>query len=266
MKKKKGDILESLTESIMSAVTSDHKEVKTIELKRGKELDSKSAPDVTHEADVYWEFEFNGHVYRYIILCRNSKTPVKKGAILELNQFVQDVKGIRPSGIYVSMNGFQRGAKKFAKANNLKLFTLREPGPEEAKDLVIEIIQLYPTIKDVCYDVEEDINTTTQGNPLEIDFYNGKGEVVRTMEEIVYDHLDCPLECFRIAPKFDEPTFINIPSIGTLEVKGVELEISVKEVKKKVVFKGSALVEFILQDVLEGKVSQIGFDKKPLPY
>lgn len=66
-----------------------------------------------HEIDVYYEFVRAGVRHRVAIECKDWKTPVSKGQILEFEAKLRDVGNI--TGVVVSRCGYHSGADTFAK-------------------------------------------------------------------------------------------------------------------------------------------------------
>jgi hypothetical protein len=72
----------------------------------------------TYEIDVYYEFIKAGVPHRVAIECKDWRSPVSQGQVLE---FHQKIKNIRNDliGVIVSRNGFQDGAKKVAERHGM---------------------------------------------------------------------------------------------------------------------------------------------------
>lgn len=84
-----------------------------------------------HQIDVYWKFEIAGVEYQVAIECKNYRQKVSIGKIRDFNSALEDIGNI--NGIFVAKNGFQRGAKEFAKQKKIKLVEMRQPNDDDWK-------------------------------------------------------------------------------------------------------------------------------------
>ena len=80
---------------------------------------------ITHQIDVYWAFVIAGIKYETIIQVKDWKYSIKQEQLLAFKGVLDDLPG-QPRGIFVAKSGAQQGAKKFAKANGIALFELKE--------------------------------------------------------------------------------------------------------------------------------------------
>ena len=84
-----------------------------------------------HQIDVYWRFQIAGIEYQVAIECKNYQQRISIGKIRDFNSVLEDVGNI--NGIFVSKNGFQRGAKEYAKQKRIKLIEMRHPNNNDWK-------------------------------------------------------------------------------------------------------------------------------------
>ena len=89
-----------------------------------------------HQIDVYWEYERDGVRHWVAIECKNYNRRVYKEKVCAFNGILIDLEGVE--GIMVSKEGFQSGAKQYAKEYGISLKELREPEGEET--IIGEII------------------------------------------------------------------------------------------------------------------------------
>ncbi len=117
MSKNNGDRLESLIQYIYQTLSniSNH----DINVKIRENIVGKSK--VTHNIDVYYEFELNHIIHKVIFECKNWKTPISKEKILAFKSILDDIPN--SAGVIVSTKGFQRGAKGFADFHGIKLIS-----------------------------------------------------------------------------------------------------------------------------------------------
>ena len=78
----------------------------------------KIPPDETYEIDIFYEFINAGVMHRVAIECKDWKTPVDQGKVLEFHQKIKNI-GEDIIGVFVSRSGYQSGAKKVAKRHGI---------------------------------------------------------------------------------------------------------------------------------------------------
>lgn len=113
---KKGDDFELIIKNIYDQLArSEHinVDIKTKERMLGYD-------GVFHEIDVLYSYEHIGTIYRVAIECKNWKNPVD---VSELRNFYYKLEHIgNINGIFISsQSGFQKGAKKLASFNGIKI-------------------------------------------------------------------------------------------------------------------------------------------------
>lgn len=128
--KKSGKQYELLTQKIYQALL-NYDDMKSdyhkIDVKHNVKLKGRSGN--THQIDVYWEFELAGVVYKTIIEVKDWENEVKQMHLHAFKTVIDDIPGA-VSGIFVSRNGFQKGAKIFADSYGIKLVQLTEEAGE----------------------------------------------------------------------------------------------------------------------------------------
>lgn len=77
-----------------------------------------------YQIDVYYEFKLAGIPHRVAIECKNTKRPVERNDVLAFKGKLDDCQGLL--GVMVSANGYQDGAAKFARDNNIHALTFQE--------------------------------------------------------------------------------------------------------------------------------------------
>lgn len=110
---------------IFVATLTDCKEI-TIEVKHNVRMQGKASK---HQIDVFWKYQKGEEVNTIAIECKNYRDKVGIGVIRDFHSVINDIGNI--SGIVVSKNGFQKGAKEYAKYYNITLKELREPTEDE---------------------------------------------------------------------------------------------------------------------------------------
>ena len=125
-----GKAYEELTEGVFRRLLEHETLVANVE--RDVRLRGRST---THQIDVTFTFDAGGVEYRTIVQCKDWRTPVKQGQVLEFLGVLQDIPG-QPRGIMVSRSGFQRGARSVADSHGVRLYELREPQDEDWEGLI----------------------------------------------------------------------------------------------------------------------------------
>ncbi len=78
----------------------------------------KVPPNETYEIDIYYEFVNVGVKHRVAIECKDWKSPVDQGRVLEFHQKIKNI-GEDIVGVFVSRSGYQSGAEKVAKRHGI---------------------------------------------------------------------------------------------------------------------------------------------------
>ncbi|WP_373598708.1 restriction endonuclease [Paraclostridium bifermentans] len=92
---------------------------KNIKVERNVKIVGKSG--TTHQIDVYYQFEMNGITHRVIIECKDHNKRVEKSMIQSFKGVIDDIGNC--TGIFASRNGFQSGAKEYAKYYDIELIS-----------------------------------------------------------------------------------------------------------------------------------------------
>lgn len=109
MSKNDGNSLESYVQYVYQSLLNLRDEGVVVSKKA--KLRGKSG--AMHEVDVFYEFLRAGVRHRVAVECKDLSRPVEKGDITEFHGKVQDIGGI--SALVVSRNGYQEGARLYAK-------------------------------------------------------------------------------------------------------------------------------------------------------
>jgi Restriction endonuclease len=90
-----------------------------IKVEHNKTLKGRSG--VNHQIDVYYEFERASIKHKVAIEFKDKKRPVEKGQIQEFHSKISDLGDV--SGVIISRNGYQSGAREFAAHYNILAIT-----------------------------------------------------------------------------------------------------------------------------------------------
>ena len=100
--------------------------MRNVEVEHDVQLPGKS--NTSHQIDVYWKFERGGIEYETIVQAKDWNKAVDQGELLKFNGVLSDLPR-RMTGVFVSREGSQQGAKDYALANGILIYELREAEP-----------------------------------------------------------------------------------------------------------------------------------------
>lgn len=127
----------------------------------------------THQIDVYWEFKIAGQSYMTAIECKAYSSAVSIGRVRDFYGVLADVPNLQ--GVFVSLLGFQSGAKQYASHYGINLKEIREPSDEDwdgrVENIHLRLIVIEPRITAIKPDVTQDyLNTLGPDEVVEMDF------------------------------------------------------------------------------------------------
>ncbi|HEY4840023.1 MAG TPA: restriction endonuclease [Candidatus Acidoferrales bacterium] len=125
MAAKSGTPYENLTQVIFQSLV-DQNEVRNVEVQHDVQLPGKG--NASHQIDVYWKFERGGIEYETIVQAKDWNKAVDQGELLKFNGVLLDLPR-RMTGVFVSREGYQQGAKDYALANGIFIYELNEVAP-----------------------------------------------------------------------------------------------------------------------------------------
>ena len=130
--------------------------VQNINIQHNVEL--KGLTGCKHQIDVYWHFILAGIEYQVAIECKNFSGRVPIGKIRDFNSVLEDIGNI--NGIFVSKNGFQKGAIEYAKQKRIKLLEIRYPSDKDwegrMRNLIFMIQAYLPTVKKQSIEIDKE--------------------------------------------------------------------------------------------------------------
>ena len=267
---------EKLTQHIFDQIVNQDS-VDTIKVKHNVHLQGKSS--VTHQIDVYWEFEKGGIAYRTAVEAKDWGKPVNQGELFKFNCVLDDLPN-KTIGIFVTRTGYQSGARKFAEHHGICLYELSEP-TDAYWDGAIKIIDgtlimFVPRYEDVKLVPDNDwidkegkrLQMLERGVEIEIPndvtFYDENDQEIGTVQSIVASL--APLEPQEMIPTkkthtFDKPAFIRtgILKFPKVKINAVGATVSVSKSVEDFSSDIGDFVGFVLKNVIED--DQKVFDK-----
>lgn len=270
---------ESLAQKVFSEITNQDS-VRTINVLHNVVLEGKTTD---HQIDIYWEFEIAGIVYRTIVQAKDWKSKVPQGAMLQFKAILDDLPG-QPRGVFVTRTGYQNGAVQVAKANDIILYQLSEPDDGywegKIKTIVFNYTSRIPKISDVKINEDKDwikqemkklglesekISIQVKGNSNELHLYDINFQPKMTIGKILETFIkgiEQALEPTFHEHFFEDSIFLKVQSdiLPFIKLKSISTIISFSEHNEEIVLDGSAVVSYILRNVLSGKVMTFDID------
>jgi hypothetical protein len=153
----------------------------------------------SHQIDVYWEFEVAGNIYRTAIECKAYASNVSIGKIRDFYGVLTDIPNL--NGIFVTLEGFQAGAKKYAEHYGIELKELRAPKESDMEGriqnvhiryhiIMAKIVKMTPKINDaflVTLDKDEKLLSTFSGTTHDPYIINSAGQKLASYEDMRCD-------------------------------------------------------------------------------
>lgn len=123
---KAGEDFELLVKSIYEEILSKEG-FKTIKVSHDVKIKGKSGQ--AHQIDVYWEFNIAGITHRVAVECKEYKNSVSVGKIRDFHGAIHDIGNTK--GIFVTTNGYQKGAVQYGEHVGIDLKTVSDPMQSE---------------------------------------------------------------------------------------------------------------------------------------
>lgn len=110
----------------------------------------------SHQVDVYWEFKKAGIPFRVVVECKDYKNPVEANKIESFHSVLMDLNN--PKGIFVSRNGYQKGAIDYASHYGIQLMVIHGPEDEnwDGRIKTVQIDIILKMIENVRMQVDVD--------------------------------------------------------------------------------------------------------------
>lgn len=250
--------------------------VKATKVEHDVKLKGRSGQE--HQIDVYWEYKIAGNKHRVAIECKNYKTKVSLGKVRDFKGVLDDLNGV--NGIMVTKEGFQKGAKEYAKEYGISLKELRPPrvgetvigsiefhthaeirhryfliDEEWADEHHYDIAGYKKRLDMFCFDNDQKwINEThlplqTSDNIIR----NAKGDYIVSFDSLELQIPKHPTKDFPYIFKFDN-AFVTTPW-GPVKILEVKYDYEIDEQKKIINIDAEGFVKAILKDALNDETN-----------
>ncbi|MEE8576846.1 MAG: restriction endonuclease [candidate division Zixibacteria bacterium] len=230
---------------------------------------------ITHQIDVYWEFEVGGIKYSTVVQAKDWNQSVDQGELIKFKGVIDDIPS-QPKGIFVTKTGFQTGAKDFAEKSGILLYELRQATEDDLKNRIkIFSIHLNCYVPDTTgfklildndwfkkersrLNIASDGTFTlqTSGMSDELIFTDINGKRLISGKEII--HSFCPTQIQETSPvlktyEFDCVAFTSTThsKFPKIKVNAVQATFSVSKIEQEIEIKSDDIVRFILWNLID---------------
>ena len=229
-----------------------------------------------HQIDVYWEYKIAGNKHRVAIECKNYSKPISKDKICAFKGVLDDLNGV--NGIMVTKEGYQKGAKEYAKEYGISLKELRIP--KYGETIIGEIEQhFHIEMRQTLFKVDEnwanEHNIDIEGYKQRIDFIsvpnthkwsnsthiplpfkdnlirNSKGIIITTLDLLEKQIPNHPTDDFPIVFQYND-AYIST-SWGPLKILEIMYAYQIEDRQNIISIDAEGFVKAILKDTFNGK-------------
>ena len=250
--------------------------IENVDIKHDLKLPGKSG--CIHQIDVYWEFRLAGEVHKIAIECKNYSKEVSIAKVRDFFGVIYDIGNIK--GIFVSKNGFQSGAKKFADYYGISLKEIRYPKDEDWKGRLKRLefeINLMPTKLTGVY-VEPDVDWIINNGLINSE--KEKSNIVfptriLNIEMLVFDEMGNTITNFLelesrlphdfkvgkgLKYKFDYENAYLDSNLGRVKVKWIGFVYDILNESSSIILDANEIVNAIIKDVKSGEIRFVNKD------
>jgi len=239
--------------------------VQNVAVEHNKVVGGKSGCD--HQIDVYWEFKVAGQTYRTAIECKHFQENVPIGRVRDFYGVLADVPGLQ--GIFISLNGFQSGARQYAAHYGIRLQEIRPPNEEDwagrVKDIFLNIVVIMPDIKQITPNVTAAFRATIlpgqqivaqfAGTNQESLIVDANGAHVASHEEIrgSLPHKSKSEQGCAITIPYPGCFFRSQPTILPIDSITLQYDVGVETIQVDI--RGAEIAKAIMKDVATGDIA-----------
>jgi len=231
-------------------------------------IDLKGKSGCSHQIDVYWEFKLAGQTYKTAIECKAFNTSVPIGRIRDFYGVLIDTPNL--NGIFVTLVGYQSGAKAYAEHYGVTLKELRHPNEQDWKGRLRDAIaniniitqnidEFTPVFTPEFLENHKDMETfaisCNTHDPL---IFDPTGKAVASHEQLrsTLPATDAPFIGHDYT--FDFPGHILKTDNGDCEINAIKIKYSATLEKSTMKISGDVFAKAIIKDVLSGAYTFIG--------
>lgn len=255
---------EFLVQDIFQTLANEN-DSNTINVKHNVKMAGRSGQK--HQIDVYYEFSFMGQIHKVVIECKNYSNPVSIGKLSNFHGVLSDIGDVK--GIFVSKNGFQKGAIDFARFYNITLKELRYPKASDWTGRIREIIinlqfcDKKITSREFVFDKDwyrnkygdQKISFELSALNNDVLIKDERGKINTNLFE-----LEKRLKCFNERDTYDliqefnfKEAFLFIPEQEPLKINAIKYRYDIIITNEEVKIEGNTISKAIMIDVLNGE-------------
>jgi len=254
---------EKLVQDIYQTIMNENS-LNTIKVQHNVKI--KGTAKRSHQIDVYFEFKVANEIFKTIIECKNYSKPVSIRAIMAFHALLMDIGDVK--GIFVSKNGFQKGAIEYARQYNIILKELRHPNAKDwegrVKTLIFNIIDHNIDIIKRDFDFDWGWMKERFGNKKfemktiacnkDVVIKNENGEMLTNLYELEnkLQRFKEPVQGIKHSFPFNE-AYVHFPNHERLKITAVKYEYNALVSSEEVRIDGDSLTKAIMIDVLSGE-------------
>jgi len=259
---------EIFVKEIYEKILEEESEGKAFNVKHDITIKGKSG--ATNQIDVYFEKKIVGKTIKFAIECKNYSSRVSVEKIRAFKSVLEDINSI---GIFVSREGFQSGAKKFAQHHDITLVECRFPKLEDWSNrfktihLNIDINQIKVLNRNLILDKEwckKFYHNPTnefilEGSNAEISLKTKEGDFISTLYTLE-QKLPVFLEDKDGIKKksfYFEDAYIENEKGDIIKINGIEFEYKIFSSKENIIIDGEKSIKGILKDPITGEIEFI---------
>lgn len=227
----------------------------------------KGSSGCEHQIDVYWEFKIAGHVYRTAIECKAFNERVPIGKIRDFYGVLSDIPGLQ--GIFVTLFGFQSGARRFARHYGINLKEAREPSSQDMAGrisaVLLRCIIVVPEITAIkpnptktfldSFKTEDQLDISFEGSTDDSFVIDSSGNHVASLEEMRQQLPNRNVPEAGLEHTFEYPNcFYNSSTRGRIPIDGVSIRYDVHVEIEDAEIVGEKMAKAIMKDVETGEL------------
>lgn len=242
----------------------DQDAVRNVEVQHNVTLTGRSG--ATHQIDVFWQFQIAGQLYRTCVECKRYTSTVKKTHVAAFTTVLEDIGNA--NGIFVTTEGYQKGARLLAKGKNIRLIRLNPV----IREVHIQMNLQVPEYKSFSLEFDVPAVKAILANLGRTSYqYSVRGgdAVLRNSQTGELSSLEKaigPQPSVGGTYRIDLSNYSVQTELAWMPLTAATYELEYSEIKDTMVVKPETAVNAILEDVLANTQSYVHDDGTLLPF
>lgn len=235
----------------------DQDAVKTIGVRHNVVLTGKSG--ATHQIDVFWEFELAGQQYRTCVECKHYSSDIKKSHVASFATILDDIGNA--NGIFVTTEGYQKGAKLLARQRNIRLILLNPTIRAVEMEMVLQV----PHVSNFKFEFNaEAARVMLAATGLKTFTFTGTGETAVLREEATGELHDLTKALGALPTegpaRVDLSKYTFKTQIGWIPLVAATFDVKFSEIRESFSIEAEDAVKAIVEDVLANTKHYVNSD------